>query len=169
MGAMQENEINSGNRVLLLNSEIADLERLQVFVDAFCEVEQVPDKSCYMLQVALEELVLNAIKYGGCKSKEGAIRLEMRRENDEVRIVFSDNGISFNPLEVPPPELTGSIGERPLGGLGIHLVRSFMASIRYERREGRNYLYLSRPVNPESGTATPEGEAHASGDGNNQG
>jgi len=168
MGTMPGSESNSRECVLALKSDIAELERLTAYVDAFCQSAEVPAKTCYMLQVVLEELVLNSVKYGECEAKEGAIRLEMRRENEEGRIVFSDEGIRFNPLDVPSPDLTGSINDRPLGGLGIHLVRSFMPSIRYERHEGRNYLYLSRPVNPESGTVSPEGGTHASGVGNSQ-
>jgi len=165
---MQEKKTNPAERVLALDSDIGELERLRAFIDAFCELEGVPEETCCKLQVALEELVLNAIKYGGCEPKKGAIRLAMSREGAEVRAELSDSGISFNPLDVPPPDLTGSLRDRPLGGLGIHLVRNLMQSIRYERREGQNYLYLVKRVNPDSGTAVPEGETHADGNGNHQ-
>lgn len=165
---MRENETGPGESVLALDSDIAELERLREFIDAFCRLEKMPEKTCYQLQVALEELVLNAIKYGECEPKKDAIRLVIKRENDEVRAVLSDSGISFNPLEAPPPDLTASVADRPLGGLGIHLVRHFLPSIRYERREGRNYLYFAKPIDSGSGPVSPEGGIHANANGDNQ-
>jgi anti-sigma regulatory factor (Ser/Thr protein kinase) len=165
---MWEKGKNTGENVLALDSDAAELERLRAFIDAFCERERVPEETCYQLQVALEELVLNAIKYGECEPKERAIRLAIKREGDEVCGVLSDSGIRFNPLEAPPPDLTGSVSDRPLGGLGIHLVRHFLPSIRYERREGRNHLYFTKPVNPDSGMASQQGGTNADGNGDNQ-
>lgn len=166
---MREKGINPEESVLTLDSDIAELERLSAFIDEFCALEGVPEETCCQLQIALEELVLNAIKHGGCEPKKGAIRLAMRNESGEVRIVLSDSGTYFNLLEAPTPDLTASLQDRKLGGLGIHLVRHLMPSIRYERRGGRNYLYLARPVNPESGTVKPEGGTLANGNGDNQG
>lgn len=165
---MQEDAIAPRDSVLALNSDPAELERLRDFIDAFCKFERVPEETCYQLQVAMEELVLNAIKYGACEPKKGAIQLSIRREQNELRAVLSDCGIGFNLLEAPRPDFTRSLSERPVGGLGIHLVRHLIPSIRYERRDGRNYLYLAKPVSPESGTAGLEGETHASGNGDNQ-
>ncbi len=163
---MRENESKPGESVLLLNSDIAELERLTAFLDAFCQSEGISDDICYQLQIALEELVINAIKYGGCEPKEGAIRLAIWKAADEVRAVLSDSGTAFNPLDAPSPDLTKSLRDRPVGGLGIHIARNLMASIRYERREGRNYLYLTKPVNSDR-THSPQ-RTHANRNGNNQ-
>jgi len=165
---MRGNETDSGESVLLLDSDISELERLGKFLDSFCESTGMPDEICYQLQVALEELVINAIKHGGCKPKQGAIRLAIKRVGDEVIAVLSDNGIVFNPLETPAPDLTKSLQERPVGGLGIHLVRNLIPSLRYERRGDRNYLHLTKRVKPDSGTVSPEEESYANGDGNHQ-
>ncbi len=148
---MSEDEVNPRESVLTLDSDIAELERLGAFVDGFCELEGIPQDICYQLHVALEELVINAIKYGGCDPKQGAIRLAIQRTGDEVAVQLSDSGVRFNPLNVPSPDLTKSLLDRPAGGLGIHLVRHLIPSIRYERRGGRNYLYLTKPVKPELG------------------
>ncbi len=151
---MPENEVETGDHVLSLDSDVEQLGRLGPFLDGFCAVEGIPERTCSQLQVAFEELTINAIRYGKCEPKNSAIRLAIWRKGDEISAVFSDSGVAFNPLEAPPPDTTGSILNRPLGGLGIHLVRHLMSSIRYERRDGRNFLYLSRPVKP--GTFSPE-------------
>jgi anti-sigma regulatory factor (Ser/Thr protein kinase) len=164
---MRESETNSGENVLILDSDIAELERLEKFLGEFCAIENVPEEISYQLQVALEELVINAIKHGGCEPGKGAIRLAINKAGDEVSAVLSDSGVGFNPLDMPPPDLTKSLLDRPVGGLGIHLVRHLIPSIRYERRENRNYLYLTKPVKP-AGALSQEEETHANGDGDNQ-
>ncbi len=151
---MLENRLDTGEHVLSLDGDFEQLGRLCPFLDGFCAVEAVPEQTCSLLQVAFEELIINAIRYGECEPKNSAIRLAIWRKGDQISAVLSDSGVAFNPLEVPPPDTTRSILNRPLGGLGIHLVRHLMSSIRYERRDGRNYLYLSRPVKP--GTFSPE-------------
>jgi len=165
---MGENEAGPEEKVLALDSDLAELERLKAFVDTFCEAESVTGETCFQLQIVLEELVLNTIKYGECQPKKEAIRLSIRRQGDEVRAVLSDSGIEFNPLEAPPPDLTASMRDRPLGGLGIHLVRNLLQSIHYERREGRNYLYFVKRLNQDSGKTGPQGDTNANGNGDNQ-
>ncbi len=165
---MRANETGSGESVLTLSSDIAELPRLEGFLDGFCRLGGVPEEICYQLQVAIEELVVNAIKHGGCDPKADAIRLSIQRVGDEVSAVLSDNGAGFNPLDASAPDLTNSLLDRPVGGLGIHLVRHLIPSIRYERRGSRNYLYLTKPVTPQSSRVSQKEETYANGDGDKQ-
>jgi anti-sigma regulatory factor (Ser/Thr protein kinase) len=129
-----------------LNAEVGELERLTAWLDGFCERHEIPDDAHYHLNVAVEELALNAIKHGRCSPAEGAIEVGLRLSGQELQITFTDTGIPFNPLNAPPPELTGSIADRPIGGLGIHLVRSLMNSVEYERAGGQNRLRLKKDL-----------------------
>lgn len=165
---MPEKETSPAESVLTLDSDVAELQRLEEFLDEFCERAGVSEEICYQLQVALEELVINAIKHGECEPKENAIRLAIKREGDEVSAVLSDSGVSFNPLNAPPPDLTKCLLDRPVGGLGIHLVRHLIPSIRYERNGNRNYLYLAKPVQQDPNKVPPQEKTYANGDGNNQ-
>jgi serine/threonine-protein kinase RsbW len=131
---------------LTLPGDLACLERLSAWIDEFCALHAVPDETHYHLNVALEEMVINAIKHGQCGMAEDAIRVIMELADGEIRITVSDSGKAFNPLDVPEPDLGGDIARRPVGGLGIHLVRCLMGSVRYERRDERNWLYLTKPV-----------------------
>ena len=165
---MGENKTNSIQSVIELDSDVAELERLRVFIDTFCGAAFLSEETCYQLQIALEELVINVMNYGQCNPQKGAIRLSMRRQADEIVGVLSDRGISFNPLDAPAPDLTADVRDRQIGGLGIHLVRNLLQSLRYERSEGWNYLYFTKQVNPTPGVSEPEGERHANRNGNNQ-
>ncbi len=131
---------------LELNSGLEELQRLVEFIEAFCHLHVLPDETSYHLNIALEELVLNVMRHGRCNPAEGSIRLEIELDGDTLNIELSDTGVPFNPLDRPAPDLTGNIAGRPVGGLGIHLVRSLMGSIGYQRREGRNHLHLTKQV-----------------------
>jgi anti-sigma regulatory factor (Ser/Thr protein kinase) len=127
-----------------LNADAEELERLTGWLDEFCERHRIPDEAHYHLNIAVEELVLNAIKHGRCSPVEGAIRIDLRLSGTELDITITDTGIPFNPLDAPPPDLTSSLADRPIGGLGVHLVRSLMNSVEYKREGGENRLRLRK-------------------------
>jgi anti-sigma regulatory factor (Ser/Thr protein kinase) len=90
--------------------------------------------------------VLNAIKHGRCSPAEDAIEVGLKLSGPELDITITDTGIPFNPLNAPPPDLTSSLADRPIGGLGVHLVRSLMNSVEYERQGGENRLRLRKDL-----------------------
>ncbi len=63
---------------------------------------------------------------------------------DEITVEIEDDGRAFDPFDAPPPDLTSSIEERAIGGLGVHLVRSLTDDASYERRDGRNIVTLRK-------------------------
>jgi anti-sigma regulatory factor (Ser/Thr protein kinase) len=129
-----------------LNADVGELERLTTWLDGFCERHQIPDEAHYHLNIAVEELVLNAIKHGRCSPAEGAISVGLRLSGPKLDIAITDTGVPFNPLNAPPPELASSLADRPIGGLGIHLVRSLMNSVEYKREGGENQLRLRKDL-----------------------
>jgi len=131
---------------LRLNADVAELEPLTAWLDGFCERHAISDEVHYHLNITVEELVLNAIKHGRCSPAEGAIEVGLRLSGQELHITITDTGIPFNPLNAPLPDLTSSLEGRPIGGLGIHLVRSLMNSVEYERRSGENRLHLRKDL-----------------------
>ncbi len=159
--AMPEEQDSSGRDMLTLDSDLADLERLREFVEAFCDRAALPEQIRDHLSIVLEELVVNAVKHGRCDPRAGAIHIELRLRGDRLQIAFSDSGIPFNPLTVPPPNIAEDVGRRPIGGLGIYLVRCLMPEIRYERRDDGNYLFLTKPIEPTTEPIRPKEGADA--------
>lgn len=129
-----------------LNAEIGELERLVRWLDEFCERCRIADEAHYHLNIVVEELVLNAIKHGRCSPPEGAIEVGLRLSGNELIITIVDSGIPFDPFKFPAPDLTGGLADRPIGGLGIHLVRSLMNSVEYKREGGENRLSLRKDL-----------------------
>ena len=99
------------------------------------------------LNLAIEEAATNAIMYAYPQGTEGNIELGAKVEEGE-RIIFTlaDKGRYFDPTAVPEADISASVEDRPIGGLGIHLVRSIMDSISYKRLEGKNVLTMIKNI-----------------------
>ncbi|HEY5804570.1 MAG TPA: ATP-binding protein [Lysobacter sp.] len=94
------------------------------------------------MRLIAEEVVGNAIEHGDDASGQRRIAIDIARDDDGLHVEFRDNGPPFDPLDQEPPELDADILDRPVGGLGVHLVREFAHSIRYVREEPYNVLHV---------------------------
>ena len=117
-------------------------------LQSFCEAYAVPMASAQAVELALDELLTNSITHGQLDPVQGLITVELELRDQELHIVVSDNGIAFDPFSQPEPDLTSSLEQRQLGGVGIHLVKNCMDSYAYQRIEGRNVISLRRRLQP---------------------
>lgn len=126
--------------------EMLDLVEEQFRQTAFDEAE------IGRIRLAAEEVLANIINYA-YPVEQGLIEIQCMKDRDSGRIVltFADEGLPFNPLEKEEPERSLSIAERPVGGLGVFLVRSIMDEVAYRREDDRNVLILTKrlPAGPE--------------------
>ena len=90
-------------------------------------------------QVIVEELVCNVMDHGAQAGVDQLV-LGLSVDAGRVQLEVRDNGAAYDPLAHPPPDLDADIGERPIGGLGIHLVRELSQETRYARVDGWNAL-----------------------------
>lgn len=97
------------------------------------------------IKLAMDEAVTNVIQYA-YPGSEGDICIDMGCDNGQLKIVITDNGIQFNPLEKQEPDITLSLDERPIGGLGVFLVKQLMTDVRYDRSEGKNILTMTKEI-----------------------
>ena len=97
------------------------------------------------IKLAMDEAVTNVIQYA-YPGMEGDIGIDMGCDDGLLKIVITDNGIPFNPLETREPDITLPLEERPIGGLGIFLVKQLMTDVRYERSEGKNRLTMTKEI-----------------------
>lgn len=112
---------------------------------AFAEANAVPAGVRRSLNVALDELLQNTIAHGFAGRQGGGIgvvTIAVELEMDRVTVTLTDDGRPFDPLGAAAPDTAGSLEERPIGGLGIHLVRQLMDEVRYQRRADRNIVTL---------------------------
>ena len=130
-----------------LVNQLSEVKRLSRLVEAFGEAEGLGPEAVFSLNLALDEVVTNVIRYAhDDDGRQHPIVVRLALEQDVLTAQVEDDGRAFNPLEVPAPDIGASIDERPIGGLGIHLVRSVMNSVEYRREDGRNVLTMKKKL-----------------------
>ena len=106
--------------------------------------EEWPDSLVFKVNLVLEELGLNILSYVGARvDRSPDVEITLVSEEDSLTIEVSDEGRPFNPLEdAAVPDVEALLDERSVGGLGVHLVRTMMDDLSYQRDEGRNRLKM---------------------------
>jgi anti-sigma regulatory factor (Ser/Thr protein kinase) len=102
------------------------------------------EEDLHDLEVILEEVVTNIMKYGGIDHAAEACHIDLAIQGSILRITISDYGNPFDPLAQEVVDTGKPIEERPIGGLGIHFVKNLTSTQHYEYREGRNILTLTK-------------------------
>lgn len=134
-------------------NQLSELERLNEFLSRFCAENRLPDELVMQASLALEEVFSNVVLYGYRDSAEHAILVRLAVENGAMILAVEDDAVAFNPLDVPPVDTSLPIEQRGIGGLGIHLVRSIMNEVKYERKDGRNRLEMRKEIPRSEGSA----------------
>ena len=127
---------------LTLKNDSFELERLRTVFDDFADRHRIADRTRFQLQLCLEEMVLNVINYGFDDEDEHDIHIDFEFQADSriMTVNILDDGRRFDPLtEAAQPDIDARLESRSVGGLGVHLVRTFMdgVSYRYEKRKNR--------------------------------
>ena len=132
-----------------LRGEASELIRLEAFAEVFARDRGLADEERARLLVILEELFTNVVAHGYEGESEAdsvAVALDWRR--GRLTINFIDDGPPFDPLAYSAPDLDAPAEQRPIGGLGIAIVRALVDRARYCRQGHRNHLHLVRRLAP---------------------
>ncbi len=134
----------------VLKSDVASLVSATAELEAMLEEAQVPHEVVYSCSLVLEEVFTNILRYAYADAGAHEIRFAARWTEDHVVLEFADDGRAFDPLAAKPPDLRIPPEERPIGGLGIHLVKKLAEAIEYERKGALNRLTVRIAVRPKS-------------------
>lgn len=116
---------------------------LAATVEGFAATQTIADSVSFRLNLVLDELVTNSISYSLPDVAAPWLRLRLGRGPDSLMAQLEDNGVAFNPFsQAPIPDTTLAVQDRPVGGLGVHLVKQFADAFDYERDEGVNRITL---------------------------
>ncbi len=127
---------------LTLANQISELERLSQWVEQVGRELDLSDRQVFHLNLALEELVTNVMKYAYGPGGNGAICLEMEADPERLTVRVIDSGPEFNPLALPQPSTDLPLEERRVGGVGIYLTEKVIDQLSYRRRRELNELTL---------------------------
>lgn len=139
----KEKEIIFRNSLTITNT-LSEITRLNAFVVSATQALHIETGLANKLKLAVEEAVTNIIDYAYPSDTKGNVDIMIEADASRIRFVITDSGFDFDPTSVSKVDTTLSVEERPIGGLGIFLVRNLMDSINYERIDGKNVLRLEK-------------------------
>lgn len=132
---------------LTVDAAVENIEVVTDFVNEELEKLDCPVKARRQIDVAIDELFGNIARYAYSPDVgKATVRFSVEEKPLEVTITFIDNGVPFNPLEKSNPDTHLSAEERPIGGLGIFLVKKSMDMVEYEYKNGQNILKIKKNI-----------------------
>jgi anti-anti-sigma factor len=146
--------VSAKSQTLTFSADLAELARVMQMIDDFCAGMAVSAADASALQLALEEIVTNVITHGYLSDPSHSFTVGLEAISaDRIRAVVTDDAPAYNPLAQPEVNTTLPLEARPVGGLGVHLVKKVMDVCLYEHRDGRNFFFIERKLRRASGTA----------------
>jgi anti-sigma regulatory factor (Ser/Thr protein kinase) len=131
---------------ITLANDIAEISRLATFIEEVGEAFELTPDVIFNLNLVIEEAVVNVINYAYPKEEHQSIYLSANLHNGSIVFVLTDTGKEFDPTQAPEADITLSAEERPIGGLGIFLIRQIMNEVKYQRIDGKNVLTLEKKL-----------------------
>lgn len=128
---------------LVIGNRLPELARVFAAVDDLAR-GRVPADAADDLKVALDEILSNVMAHGYADSAPHEILVTIALSDAQIVARVEDDGVAFDPLAAPAPDLLADAEQRPQGGLGIHLARGLMSDVQYQRIADRNVLRLAR-------------------------
>ncbi len=128
---------------LNIKNNISDLSRLAPFIEQLAETFDVYPDKVFKINLALDEAMANVVSYAYPEGTEGEITLTAEKENDILVLKIIDEGAPFDPTKEGDVDTTLSVEERPIGGLGIFLIKQMMDTVAYQRIGNKNVLTMT--------------------------
>ena len=130
-----------------IEAKVENLDEVLAFVDERLEEAGCPMKVQTQLDIAVEEIFVNIASYAYAPNSGNAdIGVEITEDPPMVAIRFVDSGIPYNPLAKEDPDITLPAEERPIGGLGIYMVKKSMDDVQYEYTNGQNVFTIKKKL-----------------------
>lgn len=125
---------------------VTELQNLSRKVEEYGDAQGLPEPTVFVINLALDELITNSVMHGFNGVGHPRIDIILRVEGDSLLLTVQDNGAPFDPTDDTKPDLDSALEERRIGGLGLHLVKSFANRIHYEYVDGKNCLTLEHDL-----------------------
>jgi serine/threonine-protein kinase RsbW len=136
----------SNEKVLMVHNQIHELTRIEAFLEELGEQWDLPLPFIFSLNLAIEEALTNIISYGYTDKGDHPIELDFKKNGDDLTIIIQDDGLAYDPTLKADPDITLPAAERPVGGLGIFLIKKIMDKVEYQRKDEKNYLILTKKI-----------------------
>jgi anti-sigma regulatory factor (Ser/Thr protein kinase) len=131
---------------LILKNTLEEKQRVWPVLEEFARDHQLLPKVLQAADLALEEHLTNLLAYAYDDNTSHDILVRLALDEHWLQIEVEDDGRPFDPLSRPPVDTSLPLAEKPLGGLGVHLIRKFMDEVHYRREAGKNVLRLRKKI-----------------------
>lgn len=139
-------ETKETQRSLTLANRLDELTRISTFLEGCAEAWDLPMPLTFSLNLVLEEAFTNVVQYAFKDKESHEILLITEKREDEVVITMIDDGVPYDPTEKSDPDINLSAEDRPIGGLGIFLIKKTMDKVDYYRKEDKNHLIMTKKI-----------------------
>jgi serine/threonine-protein kinase RsbW len=132
---------------LRLTADVSHLAKLRHFVENTAARWRADAREMEDVVLAVDELVTNVMMHG-YRGRPGPIEVTLRAADGDLMVRVRDQAPEFDPTQVPPPDLTSPLEERPIGGVGLHLVRNMVDELHYRplRGGGNEVIVVKRGI-----------------------
>jgi sigma-B regulation protein RsbU (phosphoserine phosphatase) len=139
-------EQDGTNLRLIIKNRLEELSVVEEQFHEFAQQNDIPDGARQKMSIVLDDLLNNVVNYAYQDEDEHEIEVHIELSGKRLVATIQDDGVPFNPFGLETPDVSGSVGEREIGGLGIHLVRSMMDEYLYQRQINKNVVTLVKMI-----------------------
>lgn len=133
-------------REITIHNTLSELQRVACFVDDIGNRLGFDDELLMNLNLVLEEMVSNIIRYGHPQQADDSIQLKAVSNGKEITLTLADQGVEFDPTTRGDLDTDVNPAERKLGGMGIFIVKSIMDQVTYQRLNGSNVVTMKKKL-----------------------
>ena len=132
---------------ITLDATEQSLNSVVDFVDMVLDHIECPTRARRQIHVVADEIFSNIARYAyGHDTGDATVRMGFESPNHMLVLTFEDHGKPFDPCRSDDPDTALTIEDRPVGGLGIFMVKQMMDVVEYCRRNGCNVLTLKKQL-----------------------
>ena len=130
------------------SAKLENIGAITADIENYCASNGLDD-ICFQINLCVEEVFANCVEYGYSQDPSKSVEIEIAKRGNRVEIFVRDTARAFNPLlDVVPPDLTSSLEDRKVGGLGVFFLRKNMDKLSYRRIGGINELMMVKNIKP---------------------
>lgn len=127
------------SRKIIIKNTIEEVQRAITAFEDFAAIHAIPRNLMLKVNIVLDELLSNIVKYSFPDGKEHVIDITLELfTTGKLTLCLTDEGVPFNPFDAPDPDLSMPLEEREVGGLGILIVKRLMDEYNYKRQANLN-------------------------------
>ncbi len=132
---------------ITIKNRLSDIALVQTALKQFADVRGISSHDVMKINLIVDELISNIVSYAYQDDGEHDIEIELGLADNRLSLAITDDGVPFDPSAKDLPDTAVPLEARPLGGLGIHLVKKIADDLSYQRRAGKNVVTVVKRVN----------------------